>query len=161
MRTRSGAVIGALALAALGAALPAAASEVTRASYREAVEPICQADTQANERIFRGVRGEVRRGELKPAAQRFERGAKALAATVARLRGVPPPPEDAERIERWFAAVETEVGYFKAVAAKLRAGEKLPAERMVVRLVHQAEVANAVMVPFQLRYCRLDPSRFT
>jgi hypothetical protein len=155
--------IGAAALAAALLTLPGPllAAEVSRDSYREAVEPVCKVNTEANERIFAGVRAEVKKGKLKPASVQFEKAARALRETLGQLKPVPRPPADVQRLAHWFAEIEKEVSLFKATAAKLRTGDKSAAEKMVVRLTSQAERANAVVVPFQFRYCRLEPSRFT
>jgi hypothetical protein len=136
-------------------------AEVTRASYREAVEPICKSNTQANERILKGVRAEVRHNELKPAAIQFERAAKALGRTLAQLKAVPQPSADQAKLTKWLGKVKEEVGLFAAVAAKLRAGHKAAAEEKVVRLTHNANLANNVVIVFEFQYCRFEPSRFT
>jgi hypothetical protein len=158
MKRAAAIAIGALVLAV---AIPAAAAEVTRDTYREEAEPVCKVNTEANERIFAGVRAEVKQGKLKAASRKFEKAAKALRGTIAQLKPLPRPSADVERLGHWFTEVEKEVSLFKATAAKLRAGNKLAAEKMVVRLTSQAERANAVVVPFQFHYCRLEPSRFT
>lgn len=155
------AALGIGILVALVVAGFASADEVSRDSYREAAEPICKVNTEANERIFAGVRGEVKHGKLKAAAQQFEKAAKALQGALGELRPLPRPSADVERLAKWFREIEKEVSLFKATAAKLRAGQKRGAERMVVRLTHQAEIANAVVVPFEFHYCHLEPSRFT
>jgi hypothetical protein len=46
----------ATATAFLGLASLAFAAEVSRPEYKAAVEPICKANTKANERILKGVR---------------------------------------------------------------------------------------------------------
>ncbi len=149
----------ALLLAALISS--AAAAEVTRDSYREAVEPICKTDTQANERIFKGIRAKVRKGELTAAAVKFEKAAKALNSAVGQLRVVPRPPADEARLDKWLDTVSVEVSLLKRAATKLRHGSKSGAQQMVVRLTHQATIANSIVIPFQFHYCRLEPSRFT
>lgn len=138
----------------------AAAEEVTRDSYREAVEPICKQNTKANERIFKGVRSMVGKGELKRAATQFTKAARALKGTVSELRTVSRPPADRRRLGKWLEAVSVEASWFERVAAKLRAGEAAAAERMVARLSHQAVVTNSQVIPFEFHYCRLEPSRF-
>ncbi|HEX3733542.1 MAG TPA: hypothetical protein VHU86_00155 [Solirubrobacterales bacterium] len=150
----------AAALLALAAAL-AAASEVSRNSYREAVEPICQANTRANERILGGVRSEVKRNRLGPAALRFAKAAKALKRTLRELQAVPQPAVDQPRLARWFRLVGAEASLFERVAAKLRASQKGAAEAMVIRLEHNAQLANDAVLPFEFQYCRFEPSRFT
>jgi hypothetical protein len=137
------------------------AGEVTRATYREAVEPICKADTQANERIFAGVKGEVRQGKLKPAAVKFAKAAAALKSAIAQIQKVPAPAADAARLSKWLGKVSNEAGYFEAVSKKLRAGDKAGAEHLVNKLTTEAGAANNVVIPFEFTYCRLEPSRFT
>jgi hypothetical protein len=156
-------IASSLACAALLLApvLGAGAAEVTRGSYREAVEPICKTDTQANERILAGVKSEVRRGKLKPAATQFAKAARALKSAIAQLQGVPAPAADAARLSKWLGKVLNEAGYFEAVARHLRAGDKAGAQKLVVKLTTEANAANNVVIPFQFTYCRLEPSRFT
>jgi hypothetical protein len=137
------------------------AGEVTRTTYREAVEPICKADTQANERIFAGVKQEVRQGKLKPAAVKFSKAAVALKAAIAQIQKVPAPAADAARLSKWLGKVSNEAGYFEAVAKKLRAGDKAGAEHLVNKLTTEAGAANNIVIPFEFTYCRLEPSRFT
>ena len=137
------------------------AGEVTRAGYREAVEPICKADTQANERIFAGVKQEVRQGKLKPAAVKFAKAARALKSAIAQIKKVPAPAADAARLSKWLGKVSNEAGYFEAVSRKLRAGDKAGAEHLVNKLTTEAGAANNVVIPFEFTYCRLEPSRFT
>jgi hypothetical protein len=139
----------------------AGAEDVTRDSYREAVEPLCKQNAEANARIFKGVRAMVRRQRLRPAAARFDAAAKALKQTVAQLRSVPPPPADEVRVAKWLGEVSEEAVLFQRTASTLRSGGVRAAYRMVSRLGHQAVVANAVMVPFNFDYCQLEPSRFT
>lgn len=139
----------------------AAAAEVTRDSYREAVEPICKQNTEANERILGGVHAEVRAGRLRPAAVRFTRAGKELKKTVRQIKAVPRPSADTARLSRWLGKVEAEAHLFEVVAAKLRAGEKAQAQRVVVKLTTNANAANRVVFPFEFEYCRLEPTRFT
>jgi hypothetical protein len=156
-----------LAAALLAAALLASltslafASEVTRGSYREAVEPICKANTEANERILGGVRAEVRAGKLKPAAIQFEKAAVELKKTIAQLKPVPRPAADQSRLSRWLGKVEQEGRLFELVASRLRKGEQTEAQRMTVKLTTNAGNANRIVIPFEFEYCRLEPARFT
>jgi hypothetical protein len=162
-RTLRWTLLGAV-LVCLSVAIPlasAAAGEVTRTTYREAVEPICKTDTQANERIFAGVKQEVRGGKLKPAAVKFSKAAVALKAAIAQIQKVPAPAADAARLSKWLGKVSNEAGYFEAVARKLRAGDKAGAEHLVNKLTTEAGAANNIVIPFEFTYCRLEPSRFT
>jgi hypothetical protein len=154
------AVLG-LGVLLIATAVSSAAAETSRVEYREAAEPICRADTQANERILAGVRAEVRKGNLRPPAAKFARAAVALDKAVNQLEGLPRPAADASRLTKWFATVRTEAGYFEAIAHKLKAGQKSAAERLVNKLTVTANKANNQMLPFEFTYCRLEPSRFT
>jgi hypothetical protein len=159
--SRAALIAAAVVAAAVAFSALASAAEVTRDSYREAVEPICKTDTQANERILAGVKQEVRGGQLKPASAQFSKAARALNAAVAELRGVPQPPADSARLLKWLGKVTVEAGLFERVAKKLAAGDKAWAQKLVVKLSTQANAANNVVIPFQFQYCRLEPSRFT
>lgn len=149
------------ALALLAAASLAQATEVTRASYTEAVEPICKVNTEANEKILGGAKAEVKANKLKPAAAKFTKAAAALKQTYAQLAAVPKPPADTAKLTKWLADVKTEASLFEATAAKLKAGNKLGAEANVVRLTHTANLANDQALGFEFQYCRFEPSRFT
>jgi hypothetical protein len=157
------------ALAALGltlallavASVGAAAEEVTRESYREAAEPICQVNTEANERILAGVRKEVKEGKLDMAGRRFRRAGAALRKTLAELKAVPRPSADRARLSRWLGFVAAEAELFQRTAQYLVAGRKSAALGLVVRLQSTAARANNVVFPFEFKYCRFEPSRFT
>jgi len=141
-------------------ALPALAAEPTPESYKEAVEPICQANTEANEKILAGVRAKVKAGKLDAAARQFRAAARALKRTRAQLLQVPKPAEDATRLTKWLGYVKTEVELFEAVARKLASGQETSAQKMVVRLISTARQANNQVLDYQFRYCRFQPSKF-
>jgi hypothetical protein len=161
-RRRAG-LLAAAALTLLGAvaALSAQAAEVSREEYVARVEPICKRNTEASERILRGVRKEVKENRLKPAAGKFSRAAAALTATRAQLEAVPRPAADEQRLTKWFTDIGAEIELFNSAAAKLRQGNRAAAERMAVRITAAANRANLDVVPFEFRYCRANPSRFT
>jgi hypothetical protein len=140
---------------------PTLAAEQTRESYREAVEPICKVNTEANERILAGVKQDVRGGKPGPAAAKFTKAARALRLTVAELRAVPAPPADAARLSKWLGKVSNEASLFERIAASLRAGEKAQAEKLVTKLTTNANQANNMVIAFEFEYCRLEPARFT
>jgi len=152
----------AVVLAMTMLALPVAqAEEVTRESYKEAVEPICKANTQANERILKGVRGKVKAGKLKAAAGQFSRAATALRKTHGELKAVPQPTADQTKLAKWLKYVEEEAGLFQKTAKKLNAGDKNGALGMVIKLERNANLANNQVLGFEFRYCRFEPSKFT
>ena len=158
MRVLTLAVTAAIFLSLLALA---SAAEVTREAYVAAVEPICKANTQANEKILKGVRGEVKAGKLKPAARQFASAARALTKTRRELATVPRPPADRARLTKWLGYIKGEVELFEAAGRKLKAGDKTGAERMSVLLTHQANLANDAVLAFEFNYCHAEPSKFT
>ena len=64
-------IVSLVAVAALVAAVPSNAAEATPETYKEAVEPICKVNTEANEKILKGVRSKVKSGKLDAAARQF------------------------------------------------------------------------------------------
>ena len=149
------------AAAMLAIALPASAAEQTRETYREAVEPICKANAKANQRILAGVRQQVQRNKLKPAAAKFTKASRALKKTWRQLKAVPQPPADTARLGKWLKFVKREADLFNRTAAKLRAKNKPGALAMVVQLRNIANKANVQGLPFEFRHCRFEPSKFT
>jgi hypothetical protein len=143
------------------AAVVAQATEVSRDEYAEAVEPICRVNTEANERILKGVRKEVQKGKLNPAAAALSKASRALDRTLTRLQAVPRPQEDKERLRDWFGYIRDEVKLFGSAAAYLRAGDKIDAQRMVIELTTTANRANVEVLPFEFHYCLLEPARIT
>lgn len=156
MRELAAAVI----LVALLAAVPALGAEVTRESYVEQVEPICKRNTEANEEILADVRAKVKAGKLDAAARQFFAAAKALKRTRAQLLQVPKPEADAVRLTKWLGYVKREIELFEAVGRKLAKDEKNAAQKMVIRLISNARQANNLVLDFEFRYCRFQPSKF-
>jgi hypothetical protein len=150
------------AVALLAIAVPvASAAAPTRDEYKAQVEPICKANTKANERILANVRKQVKAGQLTAAGGKFAKAAAELKATLGELRAVPQPSADKSRLTKWLGYVADEADLFAAAAAKLKEGEKAKAQRMVVDLIRTANSANAQVLSFEFTYCRLDPSKFT
>jgi hypothetical protein len=150
--------LSALALIVCGAAF---AAEVSRDEYKEAAEPICKSNTQANERILAGVRQEVKAGKLKPAAAKFTKASVALKKALRELEAVPRPAADEARLAKWFSYVKIEAELFAGAGKKLAAGDKAAAEHIVTKLSQNANKANNEVLPFGFRYCRFEPAKFT
>ncbi len=146
--------------AALLAAVPSFAAEATPEGYKEAVEPICKSNTEANEKILKGVRQKVKAGNLDAAARQFKAAAQALKRTRAQLLQVPKPAADATRLTKWLGYVKAEVSLFESIARKLDNEEATSAQKMVVRLISNARQANNQVLDYEFRYCKFQPSKF-
>ncbi len=153
-------VFSLVAAVALLAAIPSSAAEQTPEGYKEAVEPICKANTEANEKILKGVRQKVKSGKYDAAAKQFQAAAKALKKTRAQLVAVPKPPEDTAKLTKWLDYAKTEAQLFETIAKKLHNDEATAAQKMVVRLVSTARQANNQVLDYEFRYCRFQPSKF-
>ena len=154
--------IAALALAAaLLGPVAASALEGPRAEYRDQVEPICRANTEANDQILSGVRANVRKGKLKTAGNQLIRASSALSRAVAELRKVPRPQADAKRLSEWLTQLSKQADLLRAAGKALIAGDRHRAGSLVTQLSNGARKANALVVSFEFRYCRLDASRYT
>jgi hypothetical protein len=149
-----------LALGLLGVSL-AAAAEVSKESYKAAVEPICQVNTKANEKILKNVKSEVKAGKLAPAGASFLKAAVALKKTYGQLAAVPQPPEDAAKLTKWLGYVKSEAGLFENAGKLLKGGQKAKAQTIVNQLTHNAELANDEVLSFDFRYCKFEPSKFS
>jgi hypothetical protein len=139
----------------------AVAAEVTRESYKEAVEPICKTNTEANEKILKGVRQKVQKGKLKAAGTQFEKAGKALHRAIVQLKAIPQPTADEAKLAKWLKYVGEEEKLFLKGAKQLKEGDKRGAQATVIRLNHNANQANNQVLAFEFKYCRFEPSKFT
>jgi hypothetical protein len=152
----SGSIVIALVLAAA-----AFAAEVSRDEYKESAEPICQTSAKANEQILSGVRKEVKQGTLKPAAAKFSKASKEQAKALKQLEALPQPAADQARLSKWFSYLKIEAELFESAGKKLKAGDKTGAEHVFAKLTPNANKANNQVLPFEFRYCRLEPQKFS
>ncbi len=139
----------------------ASAAEVSREAYVTQVEPICQANTKANEKILKNVKIDVKKGKLKVAAAALEKAAKALQRTYAQLAGVPQPTADEARLGKWLGNVKIEATLFMQTGKALRSGNKNKAQNLEGKLNANANQANAEVLSFEFHFCRFNPSKFT
>jgi hypothetical protein len=152
----SGSLLVALILAAT-----AFAAEVSRDEYKAAAEPICKSSAQANERILGGVRKEVKQGKLKTAAVKFSKASKEQSQALRELEALPQPVADEARLTKWLSYLKIEAELFATAGRKLKAGDKAGAEHITTKLAQNANKANVQVLPFEFRYCRQEPSKFT
>ncbi len=162
MRTTKPAIVAtALCAALLTAPAAFAAEEPTRAEYKADVEPICKANTKANENILAGVEGKVKQGKLKQAGSQFTRAATALKGTLRQLKAVPKPVADEERLTEWLQRVDKQRTLLQEIGQALIAEKRRKAETLSVKLVSGARNTNALVVSFGFNYCRFETSDFT
>lgn len=137
------------------------ATEITRTEYKEQVEPICKTNSEANEKILKGVRKEVKEGKLKPAARQFSLASAALKKAYRELSAVPKPPADTAKLTKWISYAKVEAELFQKAAKALGEGQRGRAESYVIKLEHTARLANNQVLSFEFRYCRFEPSKYT
>lgn len=148
--------------AALLLAAPAAfGAELTREEYVARVEPICKANTEANARIFKGAKEEVKAGELKRASARFTRATAAFEKTIEQLKAIPQPAADATKLGKWIGFLEVERSFLAKIGKALAAEQKSQAQVYLVRLTRNSTLANNAVLGFGFQYCQIDPSRFS
>jgi hypothetical protein len=153
-------VLSLVATAVLFAAVPALAADVSPDEYKAKVEPICQANLKANEKILKGVRENVKTGKLSKASRQLLGAAKALKKTRSELLQVPMPAEDAARLTKWLKGVKAEVELLEAAGRKLAKGEKNGASKMVIRLRSNALKTNNLVLSYEFHYCKFEPQKF-
>ena len=144
----------------LAIAAPAAMA-LTRDEYKTQVEPICKKNSEANDKILKTVRKEVKEDKLKTAGAKFIKASNALNSTYNELKAVEQPAEDAAKLTKWLGYVKTEADLFKSAGTALKAGNKSKAQQFVNKLTQNANKANAEVLAFNFRYCKFEPSKYT
>jgi hypothetical protein len=149
---------------ALAVAAPVALGVVdpaqTRPAYVEAVEPICKANTEANSRILKGVKDQVKQEQLAAAGKRFVRASTALGKAVNQIAKVPQPPADATKLTKWIGYLRQEKTYLQQIGQALKAKDKFHAQKLAVQLNRNNNKANNTVISFGFKECRIDSSRF-
>jgi hypothetical protein len=140
---------------ALGASL-----DEEREAYKTQVEPICKQNREANERVLKGVKQNIKNGKLKLAGTQFAKGAVALKKARTQLAAVPKPAEDSARLTKWLGLIKTEVELFEKVSKKLKNGDKRGAQRMALQLTTTVNKANNTVLVYEFRYCKVQTSQF-
>lgn len=141
-------------------AVPAVAAEATRETFKAAAEPICKTNREANEKVLDGARANVQSGKLKKASRQLFAAAKALKRARTQLLGIEKPSEDAARLTKWLKGIKTEVELLESTGRKLANGDKNGAIKMIIRLKSNANQTNNLVLDYEFRYCRINPSEF-
>ena len=134
---------------------------ITRDEYKAQVEPICKKNSDANEKILKTVRKEVKENKLKSAGAKFIKASTALKKTYNELKAVEQPAEDAAKLTKWLGYVKTEADLFNSGGKALKAGNKKKAQQFVNKLNSNANKANSTVLAFNFRYCKFEPSKYT
>ncbi|HJZ38601.1 MAG TPA: hypothetical protein VJ204_20185 [Solirubrobacterales bacterium] len=153
-------VVGSLVVA-MALAASAFAAEVSRDEYKAAAEPICKTSAKENERILANVRKEVKTGKLKPAAAKFAQASKQQSGALKQLEALPQPVADEARLGKWLSYLKIEAELFATAGRKLNSGDKAGAEHITSKIAQNANKANVQVLPFEFRYCRQEPSKYT
>lgn len=161
-------VLTAVAVVAALASLPGAAAFAeegpTRAQYVEQVEPICQANTEANKRILKNAKTRAKSkvpAKLKQAGAQFVHASAVFGKTVEKLNDVPRPSADDARLLKWFTQLGIVQAKLRALGTALKANEEIKAAHEQIRVERAANAANNFSFVFNFHYCHLTPSRFT
>ncbi|MGH2974458.1 MAG: hypothetical protein ACRDLL_06260 [Solirubrobacterales bacterium] len=135
----------------------------TRAAYVEQVEPICQANTEANKRILAHARERAtskRRRDVLRAAGQFIRASEAFGKAVDKIAAVPQPLADEPRLVKWLKHLRIVKTDLRKLGKALKEGDKIRAAHERIRVERAANASNNAGFVFNFHYCYLTQSRF-
>jgi hypothetical protein len=144
----------AIAVALLVIAPLANGEEQTRESYKAQIEPICQSNRSANERIMDGARDRINKGKLEPAGKQFIRVSASFGELIKQIAAVPPPPADARRVDRWLDSMRLLKQRLRNVGKYYKAEEKIKATHESILAERSGLSANNTSIVFHVKYCR-------
>jgi molybdenum-dependent DNA-binding transcriptional regulator ModE len=160
----------ALATAALvlGAALivPSASTalDAPQAEYRSRVEPICKAEGETKERIMGGSRpgpaGHAG-GAVKERGRRLVKASRALGKALAKLRAIPRPEVDGERLVKWLDQIDDQVGRLRRAGKSAIEGDRGRSQKLVTQFTNASPRANNLVVSYEFRHCVIEEAGFT
>lgn len=146
--------LAAIALVTLAVAPLARGEEQTRESYKAQVEPICQTNRTANEKIMAGARERVNQNKLEPASKQFARLSESFGKLVKQLGKVPSPVTDGHRIDRWLEIMRQLQVRLRLVGKYYAGGDKIKGNHEGVLAERSAISANNTTIVLHLHYCR-------
>jgi hypothetical protein len=152
-------VLGLAFVVALLVAVPVALAD-ERSDYVERVEPICKANSEANSRILKGIKGQVQQDKLVPAGKRFIRASSALGKAVTQIDAVPRPAADNAKLTKWIGYLRKEKTFLRQIGSALKSKDKFRAQKLAVELNKNNNKANNTVISFGFDECRIDSSRF-
>jgi hypothetical protein len=159
---RSSATVAAVLVAMLCVAGAAhGAEEQTRESYVATVEPICQRDREAGERILSGTKDNIKDGRFAPAGRQLIRASERFGSTIREIVAVPRPAADDARLQKWFGFLRIVKERIRKTGKLYKEGERLKATHESIGVERSGNAANNVSFVFGFRYCRLSRSRFS
>lgn len=148
--------LAAVAVALLAIAPLAHGEEQTRETYKTQVEPICQANREANERIMSGARDRVNKNDLIPAGRQFIRVSESFGGLIKQLKPVQVPPADDHRIDRWMNSMQLLKQRLRNVGKYYKAEEKIKATHESILAERSGLSANNISIVFHFHYCRFS-----
>lgn len=146
----------ATAIAMLAIAPLAAGEEQTRDTYKAQVEPVCQANRSANERIMAGARERVDKGKLELAGKQFIRASSSFGGLIKQLAPIPAPAGDERRIEHWLDLMGLLKQRVREVGKLYKAGEEIKAAHTSILAERAGLSANNTSIVFHFHYCRFS-----
>lgn len=155
-------LVAALLFATLfaGTATALAAEAPTRDEYVTQLESICKPDAEATQRAMKGARSDIKAERLKIAAGKFAKATRIFGSTVKEIAAVPRPPEDTNKLDKWFGYLRKQESYLGQATAQLRAERAIKAQRLIARFIHNGNLANNTVLAFGFNYCSFKFSRY-
>ena len=142
------------------AATAGAAEAPTREAYVTQLEAACKPDAEATRRAMKGARDDIGAERLARAAGKFAEATAIFGSTVKEIVAVPRPPNDVDKLSKWFSYLKRQESYLGQITAQLRAGHEIKAQRLTARFIHNGNLANNVVLAFGFDYCSFKFSRF-
>jgi hypothetical protein len=160
LRSRATPIAAGIALVVLALSAPAAQAEPTRAEYVAQLEPICQANTEANQTLVAGIQRKVLNLKLRPAGRQFSRAARAFSVAVDQVGAVPPAPPDAPAVAAWIASLRVDGSYLYRIATLWKKRRGYRAEGAIIQLSRHALRTNQLVAGWGFNYCIVSQSNF-
>lgn len=148
----------AIAVVLLVSASFVSGAEQTRETYVAQIEPICEVNREANERIMDGAQKRVNKREFTAVGKQFIRVSESFGSLIPKLVAVPPPVGDERRVKRWLEQMRLVKTRLRQTGKYYKAGEDIKAAHEGILAERSGIAANNISIAFKVRYCRF--SRF-
>lgn len=132
----------------------------SRKEYVSELEKTCRPGAEATQRAMKGVRDDVKNNRIAVANAKFEKATAIFGHTTEAIARDPRPVADVERLKKWFLYLNRQEQYLQEISSRLRVGQKIKAQRLIGRFIHNGNLANNVTLAFGFNYCSFKFSRY-
>jgi hypothetical protein len=103
---------------------------------------------------MQGAQRRINKDEFEAVGKQFVRVSESFGSLIKELAGVPSPPADEHRVDRWFEQMRLLKTRLRTTGKYYKQGEDIKAAHESILAQRAGITANNTSIVFHLHYCR-------